>query len=449
MATEVALINGTSGVPVFYSTYAAAYAASSSGDKIQIWANLTDEQILLKDGVDVWIAPGRIIDMSLEMATIQDDGSVVCNIYGNGIIKNSYDPSSEGDHYECIRITNTESKVSIQCDYIEGIGRVYNPSVDAKDGYSILVESLISTQRFQLQCNKVINKYNSAIVFANYSESNPGNEININVKTVQSGIAGESASGRAAIDLSGNGFVSIDEIICPVKGSCLVHRSGNITANIQKLTTSDPSEPAVHIGNGDDSQNLVLYFNEIQNLNSTSGDGVKVTEGIVNLIGNRIYSNKGLSLDLSGDIISAFVQCNEIISGTKGINIYNSNDPVIIDANYIEGSNGHYGVVYCDVHTNLVLKNAKIKNISTSGSSPHSICIYINASSYEQFITIENVTIVTGNTSTGETIYTLIGANETLVKNIGLYVNKNIESHVNLEIGTAANYKYIQSSDVT
>lgn len=33
------------------------------GDKIQIWANLTNQQILLKDRVDVWIAPGRIIDM--------------------------------------------------------------------------------------------------------------------------------------------------------------------------------------------------------------------------------------------------------------------------------------------------------------------------------------------------------------------------------------------------
>ncbi|HMS35003.1 MAG TPA: hypothetical protein PKC91_13055 [Ignavibacteria bacterium] len=449
MATEVSVRSGSTGSIVFYSTYAAARTAANSGDTINIWANLTDEQLLLKDGVNIWIAPGRIINMTSDMPTIQDDGSVVCNIFGYGIIKNTYDPSSTGDHYECIRITNTDSKISIQCDYIEGIGRIYNPSIDANDGYSVFVEGLFSTQSFKLQCNKVINKNNSAIVFRNYSDPNPGNEVNISVKSIQSGIAGVSTSGRTAMELSGNGFVTIEEIICPVKGSCLVHKSGNITANIIKLTTSDSSEPALNVGDGDDSQNLVLYFNEIQNLNSTSGDGVKVTEGIVNLIGNRIYSNKGLSLDLSGDIVSAFVQCNEIISGTKGINIYNSNEPVIIDANYIEGSNGHSGVVYCDVHTNLVLRNAKIKNTSTSGSTPHSICIYINASSYEQFITIENITVVTGNTSTGETIYTLIGANETIVKNIGLFVNKNIESHVNLEIGTAANFKYIQSSDVS
>ena len=47
MATEVALINKSSGDRVFYSTYAAARAAASMGDKIQIWANLTNQQISL------------------------------------------------------------------------------------------------------------------------------------------------------------------------------------------------------------------------------------------------------------------------------------------------------------------------------------------------------------------------------------------------------------------
>lgn len=40
-----------------YPTYAAARAASVAGDVIQIWADL-NEQIPLKDRVDIWIMPG-------------------------------------------------------------------------------------------------------------------------------------------------------------------------------------------------------------------------------------------------------------------------------------------------------------------------------------------------------------------------------------------------------
>ncbi|MCY7361975.1 MAG: hypothetical protein LH629_07920, partial [Ignavibacteria bacterium] len=352
MATEVSVVNSSSGVPTFYSTYAAARTAASDGDLIQVWANLTNDQILLKNNVDVWIAPARVIDMTTDMPTVQDDGSVTCNIYGYGIIKNSYHTSTSGDHYECIRITNSSSKVSIQCDYIEGIGRIYNSGIDANEGVSILIEGLYSSQSFRLQCNKVINQNNSAIVFRNADVFTPENEINLNVKTVQSGISGVSGSGRTAVELAGKGFVSINEVICPVKGSCLVHKAGNIIANIIKLTTSDASEPAVWVGDGDESQDLKLYFNEIKNINTTSGDAVRVTQGIVNIIGRKIYSSKGLSLDLKEDIISAYFQCNEINSGTKGINLYNHNEAVVIQANFIEGSNGHYGVIYCDAHTN-------------------------------------------------------------------------------------------------
>ncbi|MBL0106959.1 MAG: hypothetical protein IPP52_06665 [Ignavibacteria bacterium] len=98
----------------------------------------------------------------------------------------------------------------------------------------------------------------------------------------------------------------------------------------------------------------------------------------------------------------------------------------------------------------MVLRNAKIKNTSTSASTPYSICIYIYAGSFEQFFKFENVTIVTGNTSTGETLYLPVtGAEDPIVQNLGLFVNKYLGSAVNLQIGTAANYKYIQSSDVS
>ena len=63
MATEVSVRNGSTGAIIFYSTYAAARSAASSGDTINIWANL-DEQILLKDTFNIWIAPNRIVDLT-------------------------------------------------------------------------------------------------------------------------------------------------------------------------------------------------------------------------------------------------------------------------------------------------------------------------------------------------------------------------------------------------
>ena len=118
----------------------------------------------------------------------------------------------------------------------------------------------------------------------------------------------------------------------------MIHKKGNVTANIRKLTTTNnttysPLLPTVEVSGGDGTQNLNLYFDEIQNING--GDGVKVTQGIVKLIGRRIYSESGLSMDLASN---AFIQCDEIINGTKGINIHNGTSTLAtIDANYIEG----------------------------------------------------------------------------------------------------------------
>ncbi|MBL0106958.1 MAG: hypothetical protein IPP52_06660 [Ignavibacteria bacterium] len=61
MDTQTSVVTAATGAVTFYSTYASARTAANAGDLIQIWADLTDEQILLKDGDDIWIAPGRII----------------------------------------------------------------------------------------------------------------------------------------------------------------------------------------------------------------------------------------------------------------------------------------------------------------------------------------------------------------------------------------------------
>ncbi len=54
MDTEVSVVTASTGAQTFYPTYAAARSAASTGDTIQVWADLYDQLILLKDGVDIW-----------------------------------------------------------------------------------------------------------------------------------------------------------------------------------------------------------------------------------------------------------------------------------------------------------------------------------------------------------------------------------------------------------
>ncbi|MCB0726054.1 MAG: hypothetical protein KDD00_01220 [Ignavibacteriae bacterium] len=250
--------------------------------------------------------------------------------------------------------------------------------------------------------------------------------------------------------LQGTGFISADELICGGKGSCLDFKAGNITANIIKITsleTENAGYPTILLDDGSQNQNLILYFDEIQNLNSNGGDAVKITEGIATLIGRRIYALNGMSVDLNNIIISALIQSDEIISETKGINISNSDEQVIIDANYIEGSNGNDGVIRSASGSNYLIRNAKITNTYTSSPS---IGIYLDTGS--QTIEIENLIIVTGTETNDFSIFRNSTTNID-IKNLGLFVKKAISMHITLKIGTGTgtgeNFKYIISNDIT
>lgn len=439
MATQVSVISTSTGVQTFYPDYASARAAASAGDRIQIWADIINEIIKLKDQVDIWIAPGRIISMtSSGHPTITDDNAAVtCNIFGNGIIKNSY--IFGGVVYECIKISNGNSKVSIVCDYIEGLG---GDDQSSFEGASVLVNSNDSSS-FRLICNKIINKKNAAVIIQNPGDSYL-NQINIKSKSVETGLSGDSDTGSTAMIIEGGGFIEIDEVICRNYGSCLLHKRGTLIANIFKLTTNNSTStllPTISVSDGDGTQNLTLYFDEIQNIGG--GDAVKVSQGRANIIGRRIYSNSGLALNLVESIVSAIFQCVEIISGERCININNSDEQIIIDANYIEGNTGsNDGVVYSNNAGNFVLRNAKIKNLRTSGSSPFSLAIYLGDTGTINMM-IENIICVTGDSD--EDAKTIISASLREVKNLGLFVNRPI-SGITLKIGDASNKKYIENS---
>ena len=451
MATEVSVVNASSGVQTFYSTYSAARTAASANDLIQVWADLTNEQILLKDRVDIWIAPGRVLTMNSALPLIADNDTgyttaVTCNITGYGIFINT-DASNN-----CIKIINGSSNVSIECDFIEGVGSPVT-SGDPYKGASVLIKNITDAQRFSLVCNRVSNIYNSAIVFDNISSGTAKNAVNIKVNRIEVGIVDDVSEGPALI-LRATGFVEVDKINCLNNNSCLILKAGTITANILKMTKGNanhftgPYYPALEVSGGDGTQNLILYFDEIQNIGG--GDAVKVSNGIANIIGRRIYSNLGYALNLISNIVSANILCIDIISGVRCINIDNDDDQIIIDANYIEGNIGATdGVVYCNNHGKFLLRNAKIKNLRTSGTSPFSIGIYLGAMGTIS-MELENIIVVTSEISdTSKTIYS---ASSRDVKNLGLFVNKPKSDSITLKIGTevtTGNFKYIISADIT
>ncbi len=433
--TEVSLKAKSTGALTYYSTYADARSAAGSGDTIQIWADL-DEQIILKDGVDIFIAPGRVINMSSAMPTIIDNGvSCICTISGNGIIKNSYHPGLLSARYECIKITNGSSRISIVCDYILGFGK----EEESIGGQTI---NIVEASKFNLICNSIQSNFNTAIDISDC------NEVYIKCKKIQSGSVSSLNIGVPVILTSlGIGFIYADELNCKGFGSCLVHKEGILKSKILKITTQDDetsAEPTILLDDGSENQELILYFDEIKNLNSNDGDAVKVVEGKAVLKGRRIYSYKGFSLDLASDFQAT---CNEVISDTKGVFIHNPNtSDIVIDSDYIEGSTGYYGTIYSIGIAKYTIKNAKVKNSSTSSSS---IGMYIDTNSGYPNVTLNNVIVVTGNLDEGQSIYgTEGGISPNLVNNYGLFLNVRA-SNIQYVVGTIANYKVTVDSVIT
>lgn len=428
MSNQFTLRNRSTGSATPYTTYAAARAAASSGNLIQINASI-DEQILLKNGVDILISPGTTSFNADEFPLITDGGDpCVCNIYGGGTLRHDY-PGQE-----CIMLSNAYTNVSLKCQSIICIGG----DTDSISGAAI---NISNGARFTLECDEILSEYNCAISVTGESE------IFIECGRIVSGIGESTNSGAPVVNLTANGVLNVGEIICKGTGSCLHVKGGLINSKIERLITESTTEesfPTLQMSNGSGTQELILYFNEIQNFNS--GEAVKVSQGKVTLIGDTIHADDNLSMNFLSPIISANVICNKIISDTKGINIDNSNQEIIIDANYIEGNIGNDGVIKSSGTSKYMLRNAKITCTDTSSNS---VCIYIpNSAANLQTIQIENLILVTGNISTGDTIRR-IGDNEMKIKNLGLFVNKEINlTKTPLLIGTGvtgpnANYKYI------
>jgi hypothetical protein len=278
MATEVSLRDITTGLPVFYSKYEEARDNANDYDVISIYANL-DEQIILKNLVDVYIDPGTVIDFSGKGTTITDNGDQCkCNITGGGVITNTYSDTAKE---ECIEISNSASEVNIECFRIE------NEGDDSSDTGGAAV-NIISAARFSLICNSVFSKYNTAIKISDCDD------FFINIVSVESGLSLEPNTGAPVILVEAAGSMYINNLTCTGYGSCFVHKDGNVAATINKILTLQPdtetstvANPTILLDAGTGDQDLVMYFDEIKNLNLYGGDAVKITEGKASLIGKK------------------------------------------------------------------------------------------------------------------------------------------------------------------
>lgn len=434
MSTQVALFDrstGSSGMPVYYATYDDARAAASSGDLIEIVPSM-DQQLLLKNGVDILIKEGTWAVNADEFPLITDGGDpCVCNIYGGAIFQNAFPDQP------CVKLTDPGTVLNMQCDSLLCVGgntsSVSAPTIEITGG-----------AKFNLVCNQIQNDYNSAIYITG------GSEIFIQCNRIISGTT--SNTGAPVVVLNATGVLNADEIICKGTGTCLQITGGLVNSKIGKLitlSTSESSDPTLLLSGGSGTQELILYFNEIQNLNV--GEAVKANQGKLTLIGNKIFSNDDLTLNFIHPIISAYVQCDKIISTNKGIHIENQSNQIIIDANYIEGGNGNNGVIRSALFSKYIIRNAKIVNTYTGDVDPYSIGIFINyGETNSQTIELENLIIVTGNDSNDLCIKFEDGLLPTTmdIKNLNLFSNKGKSSSVIFLVGDTGNNKFITSGDV-
>ena len=450
MPDKVSILSKT-GVVTYYSTYSAARAAANPSrddhDLIQIWADL-NETIILSDKVDIWIMPGVEINNTYGGATITDNNvAVICNIYGEGIIKNTRDVGTTW--YECIKISNANTEISIECDYIEGIGGTTSNSLQGPCIY------ISNGKKFHLKCNKVYNQRDCGIYIGGISYVI--SDINLNIQKIETGShVNTTYYGESALITHGNGFIKIDEIVCSSLGHCFSHRGGKVISRINKMTTIlniNFAVSTVHMDQGTGLQELILYFDEIISSAGVYNANLCIEQhqGKGIFIGRKIISNSNNfpnyipALQISSSIYTpllmptGFMKINEIISkGGLAMILNDFTEQITIDSNNIE-CNGGAVISSNSTAVNYLLKNATLRNLDTSSGSKGIALDGNNA-----ILTFNNIKIIAG----GNLINLVSGSIS--IKNYGLFGNKNIDNeHIILEIGDINNFVFIYSNDLT
>jgi len=457
MATEVSVLDKNGNV-TFYSTYLDARNAAGNNtgdhDLIQIWSDL-NEQIVLKNGVDIWIAEGVVLNnlvgsLTSSFITITDNGQEChCKIYGMGIIKSTFAGSSGSPVYECIKTTDPDTELSVECDYIEGIGGITTNIIMQP---SIFIEN---ASKFHLECNQVINEKTCSIALGLQPNFVQNVISDVNIKVCKIDISGESITNSESIAVSvlAHGFIEIDEIICRHYGHCLLHAVGDIVASIRKMSNvnnhSTNNYATVIVSHGN-NQKLSLYFDELISLKtsgvSSSGPAIISNQGVnINLIGRKIFAEQSITAYLQGTNVTGIFKISEIISQASVAMVVNVVNQFTIDSAVIQGVGGT--IIYSSGSAqnpgNYTLLNAKLINLQTSGT-PRGIYL---ENIFPQ-VTLKNIKIVCND----DIIFLNSEEEEdqVFVKNYGLFGNNNFDdTKIILQIGDANNYLFTENSNLT
>lgn len=418
-----------------YTTYDDASDNSTTGELIIIWTDLDSEQILLKDGVDIWIMDGVEILFSDDPVIIDGGIAVTCRIYGNGKIRNNL--------FSCIELTNPGTKLKIGCDTI--VGGLNTIDVQA------------ATQ-FYLKCNSILSSKTALVLGIVGTNDTAISDVNIQVKKIETSTA--STSTTAVVSRS-FGFFEIDEIKCNKVGHCFSHREGVATAIIRRMetTNTETSETAtLHVsatgpqGTGD--QTLVLYFDEIL-ANATgeevySGSAIEAGGGYMYAVGRMVYSSHNYAMSCGLLLKTGYFNIINFISeATKDyypLNIANYEGDVLINSKFIEGKyspNSGNSLVVSLNGSSLIIPKCTIKNaylINNGTSLTQGVYgIYLDSTYVD--LAINNLKII----SRDEVVISPGGSMS--INNYGLYGNENI-NNITLQIGTGVNDLFIVDPDL-
>lgn len=360
----------------FKTINGAINAANSEGGAVLIHPKTTDynESVILKN-VDIMIEEGATVTCdNMSYPIIHDnDEPVTCKILGSGVFKHTGVESTQHGFL----ISNPESNVYIECDYIETYG-----VTGGTTNFAVWSDAA----KFVLKCNRILSKRGGGI-WLNPSTQN----FNIQINSIETGLLEDPNTGSTALITSGDGFIDINSIVCNNLGHTFSHRKGECVAYIskQKTVCNHPNyvtSTIAMLGSQTYADvKLTLFFDEILNLTGTrTGQPcAQIERGIVNLIGRKAYSsadhcityqNGGIGPDAGASSPAGLINIKEIYSGNwSAINIESNPNTVIVDgcnasANTTPGANWgviNIGGASINLNATAIIRNSIFTQLSS------------------------------------------------------------------------------------
>lgn len=381
-AKSVELRYGDGKSKFFSKIQSAIEEAVSTGGNVIVHKRATayDENIILKNGVNITLEEGAVVTSSTASAVFSDDGvAVVCSILGSGVIKLLSTASS----VNCIYIGNTNSELTLECDYIELTG----PPTTYSAGACIKFYG----KKINVKANKILAKSGVGIWLVLPTVE----KFNLEIGEIETGIVGQPLTGTTALLTHGEGFIKINKITNNNGGHTFSHRKGKCVAYINgqyKLSNTDVVSAIACLGSQSyNDVELTLFFDEIVSLGPTC---IESGRGVMNLYGRKIWcaANSAITFGYSASgpeslpgYPTGIIEVDDIYSNVWyaiDINSGNNSTPVLIKNSKIHayGVSGmptgmgalNIGGTGVPINSSAIVRNCHIRQY-TSNASTHAI----------------------------------------------------------------------------